>query len=78
MEFLLSEPFHAVRMNVVVAPLPVARQKDLFSPEEHVVPQEELAALISRLSGRLGTEERQTDDAGSRAGDRTTVGRECN
>ena len=56
MEFLLSEPFHAVRMNVVVAPLPVARQKDLFSPEEHVVPQEELAALISRLSGRLGTD----------------------
>ena len=56
MEFLLSEPFHAVRMNVVVAQLPVARQKDLFSPEEHVVPQEELAALISRLSGRLGTD----------------------
>lgn len=56
MEFLLSEPFHAVRMNVVVSPLPVARQKDLFSPEEHVVPQEELAALISRLSGRLGTD----------------------
>ena len=56
MEFLMSEPFHAVRMNVVVAPLPVARQKDLFSPEEHVVPQEELAALISRLSGRLGTD----------------------
>ena len=56
MEFLLSEPFHAVRMNVVVAPLPVARQKDLFSPEEHVVPQEELASLISRLSGRLGTD----------------------
>jgi protein ImuB len=56
MEFLLSQPFHAVRMNVVVTALPVARQKDLFSPEEHVVPQEELAALISRLSGRLGTD----------------------
>lgn len=56
MEFLLSQPFHAVTMNIVVTPLPVARQKDLFSPEEHVVPQEELAALISRLSGRLGTE----------------------
>jgi protein ImuB len=56
MEFLLSQPFHAVRMNVVVTSLPVARQKDLFSPEEHVVPQEELAALISRLSGRLGTD----------------------
>ena len=54
MEFLLSKPFHAVRMDVVVTSLPVARQKDLFSPEEHVVPQEELAALISRLSGRLG------------------------
>ena len=54
-EFLLSQPFHAVRMNVVVTSLPVARQKDLFSPEEHVVPQDELAALISRLSGRLGT-----------------------
>lgn len=56
MEFLLSQPFHAVRMNVVTASLPAARQKDLFSPEEHVVPQEELAALISRLSGRLGTD----------------------
>jgi protein ImuB len=56
MEFLLSQPFHAVRMNVVVTSLPVARQKDLFSPEEHVVPQEELAALISRLSGRLGAD----------------------
>lgn len=56
MEVLLSEPFHAVRMNVVVVPLPIARQKDLFSPEEHVVPQEELAALISRLSGRLGAD----------------------
>ncbi len=56
MEFLLSQPFHAVRMNVVTTSLPIARQKDLFSPEEHVVPQEELAALISRLSGRLGTE----------------------
>ncbi len=49
-----SQPFSVASMTASVAPIPVARQRDLFSPAEHIVPQEELATLITRLSGRLG------------------------
>jgi len=51
---LESQPFGHVRMTAVVSPIPVSKQRDLFSPVEHIIPQEELATLITRLSGRLG------------------------
>jgi protein ImuB len=50
------QPFCRVTMTAAVSMIPVARQRDLFSPVEHIVPQEELASLITRLSGRLGHE----------------------
>jgi len=49
-----SQPFYRVTITAAVSMIPVARQRDLFSPVEHIVPQEELASLITRLSGRLG------------------------
>ena len=52
---LMSRPFGFVRMMASVGPLPIAKQRDLFSPAEHIVPQEELATLITRLSSRLGS-----------------------
>lgn len=50
----LPKPIFSVTMTAAVAPLPVARQKDLFSTSEHVEPVEELTAVINRLSNRLG------------------------
>jgi protein ImuB len=49
-----QSPVDCVQLKADVSPLPVSRQKDLFSASEHIVPQEELATLINRLSGRLG------------------------
>ena len=51
---LSKKPVTAVSVLAVTAPLPVARQKDLFSATEHVRPTEELAQLMNRLSNRLG------------------------
>lgn len=53
---LLDRPVHAVKLVATSVPLPVSRQRDLFSSSEHVVPDEELATLVARLSGRLGAE----------------------
>lgn len=50
----VKQPVFSVRMTTTLAPLPVARQKDLFSASEHLKPQEELATVINRLNGRLG------------------------
>ena len=50
----LSEPIAAMSMTLQTVPLPVTRQRDLFSPTEHIRPQEELATLIARLSNRMG------------------------
>jgi len=50
----LSEPVSAISMAVQAVPIPVSRQRDLFSPTEHIRPQEELATLIARLSNRMG------------------------
>ena len=52
--FRLPEPVSSVKMQATVAPLPAARQQDLFSLTEHIAPQEELAILLDRLSSRLG------------------------
>ena len=50
----LDEPISAVSMTVRIVPIPVSRQRDLFSPIEHIRPQEQLATLIARLSNRMG------------------------
>ena len=50
----LSEPVTAISMAVQSVTIPVSRQRDLFSPTEHIQPQEELATLIARVSNRLG------------------------
>lgn len=52
----LRQPVLSVRMKAAVAPLPVARQKDLFSTSEHLEPLEELTTLVNRLNNRLGAE----------------------
>jgi hypothetical protein len=52
---LQFQPVQSVSMVASVSPVPVARQRDLFSADEHIVPQEELATLITRLNSRLGT-----------------------
>lgn len=52
----LQQPVVSVRMTASVAPLPVARQKDLFSTSEHLEPLEELTTLVNRLNNRLGAE----------------------
>lgn len=44
----------SVSMRASVAPLPLARQQDLFSPSEHIEPAEELASVVNRISNRLG------------------------
>ena len=51
----LTEPVSVISMTVQTVPIPVSRQRDLFSPTEHIRPQEELATLIARLSNRMGT-----------------------
>ncbi|MBL8814760.1 MAG: DNA polymerase Y family protein [Planctomyces sp.] len=50
----ISSPVFRIRMHATTSPLPQARQKDLFSTADHLVPQDELAALVNRLSSRLG------------------------
>lgn len=50
----LTEPVSAISMTAQTVPIPVSRQRDLFSPTEHIRPQEELATLIARLSNRMG------------------------
>ena len=50
----LNEPVVAMSMTLQTVPIPVSRQRDLFSPTEHIRPQEELATLIARLSNRMG------------------------
>ncbi len=52
----LSESIARVVIQATTAPLPVSRQRDLFSDTRHIVPQEELATLVNRLHGRLGTQ----------------------
>ena len=49
------EPVRRVRMLAVTAPLPVVRQRDLFGFSDHISAHEELAALVNRLSSRLGS-----------------------
>lgn len=46
----------AVAITATTVPIPSARQRDLFGPTEHIVPEEELARLIGRLSNRLGAD----------------------
>lgn len=53
---LLDGSVLSARAVATAAPLPVSRQKDLFSPDEHIRPQDELAALAARLTGRLGAD----------------------
>lgn len=50
----LTEPVSVIFMTVQTVPIPVLRQRDLFSPTKHIRPQEELATLIARLSNRMG------------------------
>ncbi|MFN9720732.1 MAG: hypothetical protein ACK58L_18720 [Planctomycetota bacterium] len=45
-----------VTMKATTVSIPSARQRDLFSPTEHIVPEQELARLIGKLSHRLGSE----------------------
>ncbi|MCA9049236.1 MAG: DNA polymerase Y family protein, partial [Planctomycetaceae bacterium] len=47
-------PVRSVTLTAVTATLPVARQRHLFSDDEHTEHVEELAAVVSRLAGRLG------------------------
>ena len=54
LESLRLPPVLSVTVHATVAPLPMARQQDLFSPSEHIEPTEELAAVVNRLSSRLG------------------------
>ena len=53
---LASQPVVSISMTASIVPILSSRQKDLFSPTEHIVPQEELAMLVTRLSNRLGPE----------------------
>ncbi len=54
LEFLRVPPTLSVTLRATVAPLPIARQQDLFSPSEHIEPTEELASVVNRISNRLG------------------------
>ena len=53
---LASQPVVSISITATIVPIPSSRQKDLFSPTEHIVPQEELAMLVTRLSSRLGVD----------------------
>lgn len=53
-ESIRVQPTLSVTMRATVAPLPLARQKDLFSSSEHIEPTEELASVVNRISNRLG------------------------
>lgn len=50
----LPDPIFSAELQAITAPLPVARQKDLFSASEHIDPAEELTDVVNRLSNRLG------------------------
>lgn len=50
----LRQPVFSVSMTTTVAPLPIPRQQDLFSTNEHLEPQEELTTVVNRLNNRLG------------------------
>lgn len=52
----LRDTVMSAKMILQTAPLPVRRQKDLFSAEQQVKPEEELTTLINRLSSRLSSE----------------------
>ncbi|MCP4172861.1 MAG: DNA polymerase Y family protein [Fuerstiella sp.] len=52
----LRQAVMAISMHSAVVPMPMAHQKDLFSSNLHVDPAEELAAVVNRLSNRLGKE----------------------
>ena len=56
----LTEPVSAISMTAQTVAIPVSRQRDLFSPTEHIRPQEELATLIARLSNRMGPQSVRT------------------
>lgn len=60
----LAQSVTSIRMHAKVAPLPVARQKDLFSPTEHLEPLEELTTVVNRLNSRLGNAAVLTASAG--------------
>jgi len=54
---LVVEPVVLVRLRALAAQLPPARQRNLFGELQDVSePVEQLAALVSRLTGRLGRE----------------------
>lgn len=53
---LFTRAVSRVSIQASIVALPAARQKDLFSDIAHVVPQEEVATLLSRLASRLGTD----------------------
>lgn len=50
----IPETISRVRIHAITSPMPQSRQRDLFSPIEHLIPQDELGALVNRLSSRLG------------------------
>ncbi len=47
---LLETPVHSLRLVATQCPLARVTPADLFSNTEHVVPDEELATLVARLS----------------------------
>ncbi len=47
-------PVQRVQISTNSVPIPVHRQRDLFGSEESFEVSEELAALVTRLTGRLG------------------------
>lgn len=52
----LRDTVMSAKMVLQTAPLPVRRQKDLFSTEQQIRPEEELTTLINRLSSRLSSD----------------------
>ncbi len=52
----LQQAVMAISMQSAVVSLPTAHQKDLFNANLHIDPAEELAAVVNRLSSRLGKE----------------------
>lgn len=60
----LQQPVLTVSMTTTVAPLPVPRQRDLFSANEHLEPQEELTTVVNRLNNRLGSDAVLTAELG--------------
>ena len=50
------EPLASIKMTAAVSPMPVSRQRDLFNTDAHIRPGEELAAVVNRLSNKLGAD----------------------